>query len=206
MVVELILKEVIMGTLTHPCIDLHTTEIPQPSVPSWFAETVLIAEYLRTHGFLQAISDQVRLVRGRCGQYEVIDFLVLLFGYAISGERTLEAYFARLAPFAAPFMALFERDQMPHRATLSRFLGDVDDACLTALRSLFVSSTFGWGWTQESLGGLKDRGGWHAGSGTAASRSTEFRIAPSPSPRVRCLRSGVYRAPTRRGGPHAHHG
>jgi len=58
-------------------------------------------------------------------------------------------------------MALFERDQMPHRSTLSRFLGDMDDACLTALRSLFVSSTFGWGWTPDSLGGLKDRGGQH---------------------------------------------
>jgi len=90
-----------MGTLPHPCLDLQTTETPHPSVPVWFAETVLIAEYLRTHGLLQAINDQVRLVRGRFGQYEVMDFLVLLFGYAISGERTLEAYFARLAPFAA---------------------------------------------------------------------------------------------------------
>lgn len=112
-----------MSTLPHPCLDLQTTETPQPSVPSWFAETVLIAEYLRTHGLLQTISDQVRLVRGRFARYEVIDFLVLLFGYAISGERTLQAYFTRLAPVADSFMALFERDQMPHRSTLSRFLG-----------------------------------------------------------------------------------
>ena len=45
--------------------------------------------------------------------YEVIDFLAVLFGYAISGERTLEAFYERLQPFAVPFMALFERDQLP---------------------------------------------------------------------------------------------
>jgi hypothetical protein len=45
---------------------------------------------------------QVHLVRGRFGRYEAIDFLALLFGYAISGERTLQAYFERLSPFAAP--------------------------------------------------------------------------------------------------------
>ncbi|MFL5666535.1 MAG: hypothetical protein ACJ8BW_35080, partial [Ktedonobacteraceae bacterium] len=42
--------------------------------------------------------------------------------YAISGERTLEAFYERLQPFAVPFMALFERDQFPSRSALSRFL------------------------------------------------------------------------------------
>ena len=45
--------------------------------------------------------------RRRFGRYEVIDFLAVLFGYAISGERTLEAFYERLQPFAGPFMALF---------------------------------------------------------------------------------------------------
>ncbi len=36
---------------------------------------------------------------------QLIDFLVVLFGYAISGERTLEAFYQRLQPFAVPFMA-----------------------------------------------------------------------------------------------------
>jgi hypothetical protein len=54
------------------------------------------------------------------GRYEVIDFLVVLFGYAVSGERTLEAFYARLHPFAAAFMALFGRDRLPARSTLSR--------------------------------------------------------------------------------------
>ena len=36
---------------------------------------------------------------------QLIDLLAVLFGYAISGERTLEAFYERLQPFAVPFMA-----------------------------------------------------------------------------------------------------
>jgi hypothetical protein len=148
-----------MTTIAHPCLEIQTSEPPQPAVPPWFAETILLAQYLRTHGLLDAMTRQVRLVRGRFGRYEVIDFLALLFGYAISGERTLQAYFERLAPFACPFTAVFERGALPHRATLSRFLSAVDGPCLEALRALFASSSFTWGWTQETIGGLWDRAG-----------------------------------------------
>jgi hypothetical protein len=101
----------------------------------------------------------VRLVRGRFGRYEVLDFLALLFGYALSGERTLQVFFDRLQPFALPFMALFERGEMPHRSTLSRFLAQVDSPCLEALRSLFLHASSTWGWTHETIGGLWDRSG-----------------------------------------------
>jgi hypothetical protein len=43
----------------------------------------------------------VRFARRRFGRYEVIDFLAILFGYAISGERTLEVFYERLQPFAS---------------------------------------------------------------------------------------------------------
>ncbi|MGO8949917.1 MAG: hypothetical protein ACLQUY_20125 [Ktedonobacterales bacterium] len=148
-----------MATLPHPCVDIHTTPAPQPSIPPWFAESVLIAGYLRSHGLLEALNTQVRLVRKRFGQYEVLDFLALLLGYAISGERTLQAFFDRLQPFAEPFMALFERGTVPHRSTLSRFLAAVDSSCLEALRMVFVASSFVWGWTQETIGGLWYRSG-----------------------------------------------
>jgi regulator of sigma E protease len=36
---------------------------------------------------------------------QLIDFLAVLFGYAISGERTLEAFYDGLQPFAVAFMA-----------------------------------------------------------------------------------------------------
>ncbi len=140
-----------MSTIAHPCLEVQTSEQPQPAVPPWFAETILIAHYLRTHGLLDAIKTQVHLVRGRFGRYESIDFLALLFGYAISGERTVQAYFERLMPFAAPFMALFERGFLPHRATLSRFLSAVDGPCVEAVRTLFASSSFRWGGHRRRL-------------------------------------------------------
>jgi hypothetical protein len=68
-------------------------------VPAWFAEVVIIAQHLATTGLLDAFAQQVHLVRGRFGSYEPIDFLALLIGYAISGERTLAAFFERVEPF-----------------------------------------------------------------------------------------------------------
>ncbi len=54
----------------------------------------------------------MRLARGRTGHYDVIDFVAVLLGYALSGESTLEAFFDHLQPFAGPFMALFGRDRL----------------------------------------------------------------------------------------------
>jgi len=99
---------------------------------------VLLIGYLRKQGVLSKINEQVRFARRRFGQYEVIDFLAVLFGYAISGERTLEAFYERLQPFAIPFMALFDRDQLPARSTLSRFLAALTEAPVEALRTLFL--------------------------------------------------------------------
>src|SRR5436309_6856616 len=98
-----------------------------------FEEVALMAAHLRQHGVLSKISEGVRFARRRFGHYEVIDFLVVLFGYAISGERTLEAFYERLQPFAVPFMALFGRERLP---ALSRFLAALTEAPVEALRTL----------------------------------------------------------------------
>src|SRR5205807_5494805 len=103
-------------------IEVHTSPEERPSVPAWFAEVVIVAQHLATKRLLDAFAHQVRLVRGRFGTYEPLDFLALLLGYAISGERTLSDFFERLAPFGSAYMALFGRRSLPHRATLSRFL------------------------------------------------------------------------------------
>jgi hypothetical protein len=142
-----------------PCIEVQTSPLDRPSVPAWFAEVVIIARYLATKGLLDAFAHQIRLVRGRFGSYEPIDFLALLIGYAISGERTLADFFERLAPFETAFMALFGRSCLPHRSSLSRFLADVDRPCLEAFRTLFQRHAFADGWTPESIGGLWDRQG-----------------------------------------------
>jgi hypothetical protein len=118
------------------CIEVQTSPVDRPSVPPWFAEVVIMARHLATKGLLDAFAYQVRLVRGRFGSYEPIDFLAVLIGYAISGERTLADFFERVEPFEAAFMALFRRTDLPHRSSLSRFLASVDRPCLEAFRTL----------------------------------------------------------------------
>src|SRR2546429_4894841 len=61
----------------------------------------------------------------------------MLFGYGVSGEQSLKAFYQRLLGFAEPFMALFGRANLPHPATLSRYLSALDQAPVEALRTLF---------------------------------------------------------------------
>ena len=92
--------------------------------------------------------------------YAVIDFLAVLFGYTISGERTLEAFYESLQPFAIAFMALFERDRLPSRSALSRFLAALTQAPVEALRTLFLDDLLARPLTAgKQTGGLVDRAG-----------------------------------------------
>src|SRR6516165_10216639 len=127
-----------MKSIADGSVHIQTTEESNFSTPSWFGEVVLMAGHLRKHDVLTKIAERVRFVRRRFGRYEVIDFLAVLFGYAISGERTLEAFYERFQPFAGPFMALFDRDQLPARSTLARFLAALSEAPVEALRTLFL--------------------------------------------------------------------
>ena len=141
------------------CIEVHTSPHDRPAVPAGFAEVVIIAGHLAKKELLEAFAQQVRLIRGRFGTYEPIDFLALLIGYAISGERTLADFFEHVAPFGTAFMALFGRANLPHRSSLSRFLADMDRPCLEAFRTLFERHSFAEGWTKDSIGGIWDRQG-----------------------------------------------
>src|SRR6266487_30184 len=145
--------------IPNSCIEVHTSPVDRPSVPPWFAEVVIMGQHLATNGLLEAFAHQVRLVRGRFGTYEPIDFLALLIGYAISGEQTLVDFFERVEPFETAFMALFGRSSLPHRSSLSRFLAAVDRPCLEAFRTLFEQQSFASGWTSETIGGIFDRQG-----------------------------------------------
>lgn len=111
-----------MTSIANPSVIIQSSSRARACPPPWFGEVVLIAEHLRQQGVLTTICERVRFARRRMGIYEVIDFLVVLFGYAISGERTLEAFYEALRPFSQPFMALFGRDRLPSRSALSRDL------------------------------------------------------------------------------------
>ena len=85
---------------------------------------------------------------------------MVLFGYAISGERTLEEFYESLQPVAVPFMALFERDRLPARSTLSRFLAALTEEPVEALRMLFLADLLSRPLTPDKqTGGLLDRKG-----------------------------------------------
>ncbi len=150
-----------MNSIADGSVSIQTTSRSVPSTPSWFGEGALIVEHLRKQGVLSAICERVRFARGRFGHYEVIDFLAVLFGYAISGERTLEDFYEGLQPFAVPFMALFDRDRLPARSTLSRFLTALTEAPVEALRALFLDDLLSRPLSKErQTGGLVDREGF----------------------------------------------
>jgi hypothetical protein len=149
-----------MTSIADGSVKIQTTSESNFSTPAWFGEVVLISRYLQKHNVLNKINEHVRFARKRFGRYEVIDFLAVLFGYAISGERTLEEFYERLQPFAVPFMALFNRDQLPARSTLSRFLAALTEEPVEALRTLFLDDLLARPLTHDKqTGGLVDRAG-----------------------------------------------
>ena len=146
----------------HVSVTIQTSPASVPALPPWFGEVAVIAQYLRHVGVLTTIEERVRFARRRFGHYDVIDFVVVLLGYAISGERTLEAFYERIHPFTTSFMALFGRERLPHRSTLSRFLAALDQAPVEALRMVFLEDLLARPLEKkEKTGGLWDRQGTH---------------------------------------------
>src|SRR5258708_716385 len=149
-----------MTSIADGAVCIQTAAESVPATPSWFGEIVLLTAHLRKHRVFNKINEQVRFARRRFGRYDVIDFLAVLFGYAVTGERTLEEFYERLQPFAVPFMALFGRDQLPSRSALSRFLAALTEASVEALRTLFLDDLLGRPLTPDrQTGGLVDRAG-----------------------------------------------
>jgi hypothetical protein len=149
-----------MRSHTDSPVLIQTTQELVPSIPSWFGEVAVLTSFLKRQGVLALIEDRMRFARRRFGHYDVIDFVAVLIGYAISGERTLEGFYECLHPFATIFMALFGRERLPHRSTLSRFLAALDQAPVEALRTLFLEDLVAQSLEkEEKTGGLWDRQG-----------------------------------------------
>jgi len=180
-----------MSSMTHTSLEIQTSAAGVPAVPPWFGEVCLVAQYLRHLGVLEALTQRVRLARGRMGTYDVLDFVAVLIGYALSGERTLQAFYARLQPFAPPFMALFGRKLLPHRSSLSRFLASLEHSTVEALRTLFLEDLLARPLRLGEQRGLWDRCGeqWFVFDvdGTrAVARQRALPTSPAfPAPRRR---------------------
>lgn len=74
--------------MTDMAVKFQIATEARPSIPSWFAEVAAFAQILKQIGILDAIQMRVRFARARFGQYDMIDFVVILIGYALSGEPT----------------------------------------------------------------------------------------------------------------------
>ena len=144
--------------MTQTVVTIQIAPESRPSTPPWMGEVAVVAQVLSHMGVLKAIQEQVRFARARFGQYDLIDFVVVLIGYARSFEPTLKAFCERLLPFAEPFMALFGRHLLPHRSTLSRFLAALDQASVETLRTLFQEDLVARN-PFASPGGMFDRTG-----------------------------------------------
>jgi len=169
-------------SMASKAVEIQTSPQSVPSTPSWLGEVTIAAHYLTYLGLLERIAERVRFVRRRFGIYDVIDFVVVLIGYALSGEPTLKTFYERLHPFATPFMALFGRNKLPSRSALSRFLEAIDQPTVEALRALFQEDLVSRPLTQqdEHGAGLRDRCGelWKAFDADGTRQAARQRALP----------------------------
>jgi hypothetical protein len=171
-----------MSSIASPVVTIETTPQSVPSTPSWLGEVAIMAHYLSHLGLLEQIAERVRFARARFGIYDVIDFVVVLIGYALSGEATLQSFYERLLPFATPFLALFAREQLPSRSALSRFLKALDQPTVESLRSLFQEDLQARPLTaqREHQAGLQDRCGrvWEVCDADGTRQAARQRALP----------------------------
>jgi hypothetical protein len=120
-------------------------------------EVAAVAHILTQTGIISALEEHGQFARARFGKYDTIDFVIVLLSYALSGEPTILAFDDRLAPFTHDFLALFQRQQLPSRSALSRFLAALDEKTVEALRTQFLSDLCERATPFSSPGGLWDR-------------------------------------------------
>lgn len=130
--------------MSSPSLTIQITPDSKPAMLFWMGEVAALAQVLTHQNLLNTTQEQVRFARARFGQYDLIDFVVVMIGYVVSGEPTLLAFYERLAPWASPFMALFGRDRLPHCSTLSRFLAALDANALSEGRASAQPLPFSW--------------------------------------------------------------
>jgi hypothetical protein len=96
-------------SMTHSAITIQTSPDSLPSIPHWMGEVAAFAQILHQTRILTTIEERVRFARARMGTYELIDFVAILIGYALSGEPTLRAFYNPSDPFCqcvhGPFWA-----------------------------------------------------------------------------------------------------
>ena len=140
-------------------VSVETSPESARTPPPWLGEAVLVLQAARDGGLLGQINEGVRVPRGRMGLFEVCDFVLMLVVYTVSGEATLLSLYRVMAPFAALLSALWSRDRVPARCTLSRFLCAMRKEAVEALREILFVDLCEKGLRGPQVGGLWDRRG-----------------------------------------------
>jgi len=71
-----------MSSIAPSVVSIQTSPQSVPSTPQWLGEVAIMAHYLARLGLLEKMAENVRFARRRFGIYDVIDFVVVLIGYA----------------------------------------------------------------------------------------------------------------------------
>lgn len=185
-----------MISIADGSLHMQTVSETQCATPSWLGEGALVASHLQKQGIVNKRCTCVRVARRRCGRDDVLDVLAVLFGDAISGERTVEAFSESVQPCAVPFLAMFGRVGLPAASTLSRFVAALPAEPVEALRALFLSdlrarrlgteeSDTGWWDRQENRWLVFDSDGTREAARQRALPQTPDR--PAPQRRLRPL-------------------
>ena len=147
-----------MNTIADGSMMIQTFADPQPCPPPWWGELVLLSQHLKQQGILTQLAESIRFERRRFGHYALLDLLVVLFGYALSSEHTLERFYEAVQPWAYPFMARFGRDRLPARSALSRALAALSAPVIDTLRTLCLADLLARPLCAEAqMAGLWDR-------------------------------------------------
>lgn len=123
--------------MTQTAVTIQIMPQSAPSLPSWRGEAAAFAQVLTHTGNPQCDPEtgafrprplrHLRPDRFRCGA----DRLCCI------RRSNLESVLRTARSLASPFMALFGRNRLPHRSTLSRFLAALAPLTVEALRTLF---------------------------------------------------------------------
>jgi len=172
---------------------IQTTPESLPSPPGWMGDVAAFAQILSQTGTLTAITQRVRFARARMGTDDLIDVVVVLIGYARSGEPTLHAFDERLFPVADAFLALVERSRCPSRSAVSRCVAARDQASVESLRTLFQKEVLARAPFADP-GGIRDRceQSWLVADVDGTRKVARQRALPRqeslPAPHRRCDR------------------
>ncbi|MBI2570042.1 MAG: hypothetical protein HYV63_23810 [Candidatus Schekmanbacteria bacterium] len=99
-----------------------STATPSITTPDWLVEAIVVARFWRMIGILDAIDESVRAPRGKAGDYEVCDYVLMLLAFSLSGHLHVRHFRKRLEGYEQALAAAWDREAVPSASALSRFL------------------------------------------------------------------------------------